>query len=68
MPSSSRPPSLGDLQEEQIIALLRTGAHAALMSAYFGDRAYRELSQLAKLAAIRRNDRGPLVFILPGIM
>lgn len=68
MPSSSRPPSPGDLQEEQIIALLRTGAHAALMSAYFGDRAYRELSQLAKLAAIRRNDRGPLVFILPGIM
>jgi pimeloyl-ACP methyl ester carboxylesterase len=65
---STRSPSLGDLQDDQIIALLRTGAHAALLSAYFGDVAYRELSQLAKLAAIRRNDRGPIVFILPGIM
>ncbi|MFL6618741.1 MAG: esterase/lipase family protein, partial [Povalibacter sp.] len=68
MPSSSSPPSLGDLHDEQIETLLRSGAHAALMSAYFGDVAYRELSHLAKLAAIRRDERGPSVFILPGIM
>jgi pimeloyl-ACP methyl ester carboxylesterase len=68
MTSNSAPPSLGDLHDEQIVALLRSGAHAALMSAYFGDFAYRELSHLAKLAAIRRNERGPAVFILPGIM
>ncbi|MFL6550319.1 MAG: lipase family alpha/beta hydrolase [Povalibacter sp.] len=68
MPSSSTPPSLGDLHDEQIETLLRSGAHAALMSAYFGDVAYRELSHLAKLAAIRRDERGPSVFILPGIM
>lgn len=61
-------PSIGDLHDEQVVALLRSGAHAAMLSAYFGDLAYRELSQLAKLAAIRRNDRGPLVYILPGIM
>ncbi len=61
-------PNVGDLHDEQIVALLRTGAHAALMGAYFGDVAYRELSQLAKLAAIRRDERGPRVFILPGIM
>ncbi|HKE95019.1 MAG TPA: hypothetical protein VKB34_11975, partial [Povalibacter sp.] len=61
-------PDLGDLHDEQIVALLRTGAHSALLTAYFGDLAYRELSHLAKLAAIRRDERGPVVFILPGIM
>ena len=68
MSATPDPPSLGDLHDEQIVALLRSGAHAALMSAYFGDIAYRELSHLAKLAAIRRDERGPTVFILPGIM
>src|SRR5437868_7878303 len=67
-PASSTPPSIGDLHDEQVVALLRSGAHAALLRTYFGDLAYRELSQLAKLAAIRRNDRGRLVYILPGIM
>lgn len=68
MSCASAPPSIGDLHDEQIVALLRSGAHGTLLSAYFGDLAYRELSQLAKLAAIRCNDRGPLVYILPGIM
>lgn len=68
MSCASPPPSIGDLHDEQIVALLRSGAHGTLLSAYFGDLAYRELSQLAKLAAIRCNDRGPLVYILPGIM
>ncbi|MBB6092885.1 pimeloyl-ACP methyl ester carboxylesterase [Povalibacter uvarum] len=68
MPNPANPPSIGDLHDEQIVALLRTGAHAALLSAYFGDIAYRELSQLARLAAIRRNDNGDPVLILPGVM
>lgn len=61
-------PSPADLHEDQIVALLRSGAHAALLSAYFGEIEYRELSQLAKIAATRANPRGETVFILPGIM
>lgn len=61
-------PSIGDLHDDQIVALLRSGAHAALLSAYFGDTEYRELAHLAKLAATRRNPRGRHVFLLPGIM
>src|SRR6185436_12198740 len=68
MPTPPALPSPGDLHEDQIIALLRTGAHAALLSAYFGDLAYRELAQLAKIAATRSNDRGKMIFVLPGIM
>ncbi len=47
---------------------MRSGAHAALLIAYFGEAEYRELSHLAKLAATRRNPRGRRVFVLPGIM
>jgi pimeloyl-ACP methyl ester carboxylesterase len=61
-------PSIGDLHDDQIVALLRSGAHAALLAAYFGEPEYRELAQLAKLAAMRRNPRGRRVFVLPGIM
>jgi pimeloyl-ACP methyl ester carboxylesterase len=61
-------PSIGDLHDDQIVALLRSGAHAALLMAYFGEPEYRELSQLAKLAATRRKPRGRPVFVLPGIM
>ncbi|HKU12926.1 MAG TPA: hypothetical protein VJQ52_00950 [Steroidobacteraceae bacterium] len=61
-------PSLGDLHDDQVIALLRSGVHAALLSAYFGEAEYRELAQLAKLAVTRRNPRGRRVFLLPGIM
>ncbi|HEY6641799.1 alpha/beta fold hydrolase [Povalibacter sp.] len=61
-------PDISDLHDEQIVGLLRTGAHGTLLSAYFGDVAYRELSHLARLAAIRRDERGQRVFILPGIM
>jgi pimeloyl-ACP methyl ester carboxylesterase len=67
MPEASVP-SIGDLHDDQIVALLRSGAHAALLMAYFGEAEYRELSQLAKLAATRRNPRGRRVFVLPGIM
>src|SRR5512138_3887376 len=61
-------PSIGDLHDDQIVALLRSGAHAALLIAYFGEPEYRELAQLAKLAYTRRNPRGRRVFVLPGIM
>ncbi len=61
-------PNLGDLHDEQVVALLRSGAHATLLSAYFGEREYRELCQYAKLAATRTNGDGPIVYILPGIM
>lgn len=67
MPEASIP-SLGDLHDDQIVALLRSGAHAALLIAYFGEPEYRELAQLAKLAVTRRNPRGRRVFVLPGIM
>jgi len=67
MPETSLP-SIGDLHDDQIVALLRSGAHAALLIAYFGEPEYRELSQLAKLALTRRNPRGRRVFVLPGIM
>ena len=61
-------PSPDDLHEDQIVTLLRSGAHAALLIAYFGDVEYRELAQLARLAAIRSNPRGALVYVLPGMM
>jgi len=67
MPEASLP-SIGDLHDDQIVALLRSGAHAALLIAYFGESEYRELAQLAKLAFTRRNPRGRRVFVLPGIM
>jgi pimeloyl-ACP methyl ester carboxylesterase len=61
-------PSIGDLHDDQIVGMLRSGAHAALLMAYFGEPEYRELSQLAKLAFTRRKPRGRGVFVLPGIM
>lgn len=65
---TSPTPNLGDLHDEQVVALLRSGAHAMLLSAYFGEREYRELCHYAKLAATRANPEGPLVYVLPGIM
>lgn len=68
MSHASNVHSLGDLHDEQVVGLLRSGTHAALLSDYFGEREYRELCQYAKLAAARMNDHGPIVYILPGIM
>ncbi len=61
-------PTPAHLHDDQVIALLQSGAHAHLLIAHFGEAEYRELSHLAKLAATRRKLRGPTVFILPGIM
>jgi hypothetical protein len=66
--SAQQPPNLGDLHDEQIVGLLRSGAHGMLLSAYFGELEYRELCQYAKLAATRADSRGPIVYVLPGIM
>jgi pimeloyl-ACP methyl ester carboxylesterase len=69
MPTSvPQPPNLGDLHDEQIVALLRSGAHSMLLSAYFGEQEYRELCQYAKLAATRADANGRVVYVLPGIM
>ena len=61
-------PSPGDLRDEQVVALLRSGAHAHLLAAYFGEPEYRELCQLARLAPQSDNAHGTIVYILPGIM
>ena len=66
--SAQQPPNLGDLHDEQIVGLLRSGAHAMLLGAYFGEQEYRELCQYAKLAATRADASGPIVYVLPGIM
>jgi pimeloyl-ACP methyl ester carboxylesterase len=68
MSNPAQAPNLGDLHDEQIVALLRSGAHAMLLSAYFGELEYRELCQYAKLAATRAHHHGPTVYVLPGIM
>lgn len=67
-PHAATAPTPAHLHDDQVIALLRSGAHAQLLSAFFGEAEYRELAQLAKLAATRSNPRGTPVFILPGIM
>src|SRR5918994_1641766 len=48
---STTPPPPTHLHDDQVVALLRTGAHASLLIAYFGELEYRELSHLAKLSA-----------------
>lgn len=68
MTTHAHVPNPGDLHDEQVVALLRSGAHSMLLSAYFGEREYRELCQYAKLAATRSKDDGPAVYVLPGIM
>jgi PGAP1-like protein len=67
MEQAASPPSPGDLHDEQVVALLRSGVHAQLLSAYFGEPEYRELCQLAR-AVLPNADRGKVVYILPGIM
>lgn len=68
MSQSTHLPAPAHLHDDQVIALLRSGAHAQLLCAFFGEAEYRELSHLAKLAATRKRTRATPVFILPGIM
>ncbi|HEU4604234.1 MAG TPA: hypothetical protein VFS24_19820 [Steroidobacteraceae bacterium] len=68
MTLASEPLAPGELHDEQVVALLRAGTHAHALSAFFGEREYRELSHLARLAATRHDPHGTRVYILPGIM
>jgi pimeloyl-ACP methyl ester carboxylesterase len=68
MAAAPSPPSPGDLHDDQVVSMLRSGAHSALLNGYFGEVEYRELCQLATLAAARFNPSGTRVFVLPGIM
>lgn len=69
-PAGSAAPALrlGSLHDEQVVAWLRSGEHADVLSANFGEADYRELRRLAQAAARRRTRGGPRVLILPGIM
>jgi pimeloyl-ACP methyl ester carboxylesterase len=56
------------LSETDMHALLRSGAHAQTLAAYFGADEYRELRALAKLARSRKSRTRGTVYVLPGIM
>jgi CHAT domain-containing protein len=56
------------LHDEEIERLLATGERRQELVALFGERAYRELSALARRAATRRATGGPRVYVLPGLM
>jgi hypothetical protein len=57
------------LHDEEIERLLATGERRQDLVALFGERGYRELSSLARRAATRRSpERGPRVYVLPGLM
>lgn len=67
-PAAAAAPSINSLHDSEVVAQLRSGENAAVLSAYFGEAEYRELRKLAQLAAKRRTRGGPRVLILPGIM
>jgi hypothetical protein len=49
--------------------LLVTGEHERDLAAYFGEREYRELTELARRAAgVPLSDDAARVFVVPGIM
>lgn len=56
------------LHDEEIERLLATGERRAELVALFGEQGYRELSALARRAAVKRAPRGPRVYVLPGLM
>jgi hypothetical protein len=57
------------LHDEEIERLLATGERRQDLVALFGERGYRELSSLARRAAAKRApERGPRVYVLPGLM
>jgi hypothetical protein len=55
------------LHDDEIERLLASGERKADLVAFFGDKAYRELSSLAKRASAKRAS-GPRVYVLPGLM
>jgi pimeloyl-ACP methyl ester carboxylesterase len=69
--ATSRPapaPPIADVDEATVEEYLRTGEHAQVLAAYFGESEYAELRELALRAAAVRTRGGPRVYVLPGIM
>jgi pimeloyl-ACP methyl ester carboxylesterase len=58
------------LGHTEVEARLRSGDDDPELREYFGDERFRELQTLAQQAAAttRRGDKGPRVYVLPGIM
>ena len=57
------------LHDDEIERLLASGERRQELIAFFGERGYRELHSLARRAAAKRAaGRGPLVYVLPGLM
>lgn len=72
-PGTSKPqrrasPSGYRLRDEHIERALLTGEHAGLLEDYFGQAAYHELREMVQETASITRQKGPRVFILPGIM
>jgi hypothetical protein len=56
------------LHDDEIERLLASGERKHELVAFFGDKAYRELSTLAKRAGAKRGAGGLRVYVLPGLM
>lgn len=69
MTQAARPLPVHRLHDDEIERLLASGERRQDLVAFFGERGYRELRSLARRAAARRAaGRGPLVYVLPGLM
>jgi pimeloyl-ACP methyl ester carboxylesterase len=66
----ARPAHVALVGNTEIEARLRSGEDDAELREYFGDERFQELQSLAQQAARtrRRADRGPRVYVVPGIM
>lgn len=56
------------LHDEDIERLLEDGERRKELVTLFGEAGYRELSTLARQAAVARRRGGPTVYVLPGLM
>ncbi|MGI9247187.1 MAG: M17 family peptidase N-terminal domain-containing protein, partial [Steroidobacteraceae bacterium] len=56
------------LHDEEIEHLLARGERRQELKAFFGEPGFRELSALARRAAVRGVAHGPRVYVLPGLM
>src|SRR5512138_3122474 len=66
--SNPAPSSMDDFRYEDVVALLRSGKHAPLLCAYFGEDQYRDLCALASRTPVPRRAGAPVVYVLPGVM
>jgi pimeloyl-ACP methyl ester carboxylesterase len=65
---SRAPLPLHRLHDEEIERLLASGERRHELTALFGAAGYRELSALARRAAVSRVRGGPVTYLLPGLM